>query len=262
MTSGEQKWDHLLRSGFADGFRDKPIDWLFGYLPAFAAVGVNLDRPAENANLRILDVGCGKGAMTRALKLDWQAGFVAGVDTSSWAIDHAAAHSEGVCFRTISPTHSLPFASDSFDACIIAFVLCTMSSPDEQQRLLREILRVLAPGGRIAVVANNPEATNRRFSSVLTAAPRRPLQPGHSVKVKLFRLGQSKPFLAFNDYWWPDVHYSGVLGSTGFGDLSVTKPEWNTSVFGPFLQRHGFELEHFEAEQQFPPIAIYSGRKL
>lgn len=45
-----------------------------------------------------------------------------------------------------APAESLPFEDDRFDAAVITLVLCSV---DDQQQVLREVRRVLKPGGRI-----------------------------------------------------------------------------------------------------------------
>jgi ubiquinone/menaquinone biosynthesis C-methylase UbiE len=44
---------------------------------------------------------------------------------------------------------SLPFADESFDTAVITFVLCSVEDPDEA---LREVRRVLKPGGRLVIL--------------------------------------------------------------------------------------------------------------
>jgi len=45
-----------------------------------------------------------------------------------------------------APAEDLPFADDSFDTAVSTLVLCTV---DDQPRALRELRRVLRPGGRL-----------------------------------------------------------------------------------------------------------------
>jgi ubiquinone/menaquinone biosynthesis C-methylase UbiE len=45
-----------------------------------------------------------------------------------------------------APAEDLPFADDSFDTAVSTLVLCTV---DDQPRALRELRRVLRPGGRV-----------------------------------------------------------------------------------------------------------------
>jgi ubiquinone/menaquinone biosynthesis C-methylase UbiE len=57
----------------------------------------------------------------------------------------------GSCPATVlrAPAEDLPFDDDSFDAIVSTLVLCGV---DDQQRALREIRRVLRPGGTLSFV--------------------------------------------------------------------------------------------------------------
>jgi SAM-dependent methyltransferase len=48
-----------------------------------------------------------------------------------------------------APAEDLPFADDSFDVAVSTLVLCTV---DDQPRALRELRRVLRPGGRLLFI--------------------------------------------------------------------------------------------------------------
>jgi SAM-dependent methyltransferase len=48
-----------------------------------------------------------------------------------------------------APAEDLPFANDSFDTAVSTLVLCTV---DDQPRALRELRRVLRPGGRLLFI--------------------------------------------------------------------------------------------------------------
>jgi ubiquinone/menaquinone biosynthesis C-methylase UbiE len=48
-----------------------------------------------------------------------------------------------------APAHDLPFADDTFDTVVSTLVLCTV---DDQSHTLRELSRVLRPGGRLLFI--------------------------------------------------------------------------------------------------------------
>ncbi|MBK8169538.1 MAG: class I SAM-dependent methyltransferase [Sandaracinaceae bacterium] len=97
---------------------------------------------------RVLDIGCGNGALLRALAE--RIGASVGVDASSGMIDKAVANSRShrnLRFQTIDgPT--LPFADGSFDV-VTSFLSFRYLDWDP---ILKEIHRVLAPRGRFLVV--------------------------------------------------------------------------------------------------------------
>ncbi|RPI43901.1 MAG: methyltransferase domain-containing protein [Betaproteobacteria bacterium] len=103
---------------------------------------------------RALDVGCGSGAVTRALaRRVGSAGRAVGVDTSSaiLAVARELAEREGVGnavdFRQ-GDCRSLPFTDASFDVVLAATTLCHVPGPE---RALAEMVRVTRPGGRVGV---------------------------------------------------------------------------------------------------------------
>ena len=96
---------------------------------------------------RVLDIGCGNGALLRALAP--RLGPSLGVDASAGMIDRAKSHPiEGqVSFTRISGP-SLPAEDDAFD---IVISLLSWRYLDWDP-MLEEIARVLAPGGKLVVV--------------------------------------------------------------------------------------------------------------
>ena len=105
---------------------------------------------------RILDVGCGTGAMAVAAADRWPTVTVDGVDASEGMLAIARgelAARPGPVRDRVRYAHGyadmLPFADDTFDVVLAAFVLQLVPS---RPRALREMRRVLRPGGRMACV--------------------------------------------------------------------------------------------------------------
>lgn len=108
-------------------------------------------RTSEGAS--VLDVGCGTGKP--ALRLACQLGVrVTGVSVSRQQVDMATAQAQALRLTdSVTFQHAdamaLPFDNDSFDAAIAIESLLHMPDP---VRALREIARVLRPGGHLAAV--------------------------------------------------------------------------------------------------------------
>ncbi len=104
------------------------------------------------AGLRILDLGCGTGADLQAIasRLDGDC-ELQGVDISPDLVGEAerraAAAGVSIAFTT-ADAQALPFAAQSFDRCRIDRMLMHVPAPD---RVLREVHRILVPGGRLVV---------------------------------------------------------------------------------------------------------------
>lgn len=104
---------------------------------------------APSAGLRILDAGCGDGALATALGR--RGANVTGVDADphmlAAARERASVMGLPAAF-TEGDIRSLQFADASFDIVVAVTVLCFL--PDTQ-RALSEFVRVLRPGGRLVI---------------------------------------------------------------------------------------------------------------
>ena len=101
--------------------------------------------------MRILDAGCGAG---RNLVYMMRSGFdVWGIDERADAVDAARALARdlaphlGADRFSVQRVEALPFADASFDAVISSAVMHFARDEAHWQAMLREMWRVLAPGG-------------------------------------------------------------------------------------------------------------------
>ena len=124
-----------------------------GLGPAFRerTVGLAALRPGES----VLDVGCGTGVLTRlAARAVGPAGTVWGIDPAPnmirVATENAARLGSMARFR-LAAIEELPFEDASFDVVLSSFMLHHLP-PDVKRAGLREVRRVLKPGGRLVAV--------------------------------------------------------------------------------------------------------------
>jgi SAM-dependent methyltransferase len=187
------------------------------------------DFAGVQAPQRVLDVGCGPGALTRELIERLGASSVTGVDPSvSYA---ASAHQRFPGVRIeVAFAGNLPFDDAEFDASLAQLVVHFLPDP---VRDLRELTRVTRAGGVVAAcVWDHAGGTSplSRFWDVLSrmdpAAPSEADLPGT-------REGQLGEYLSraglqdvtetvltvrvqhptFDDWWEPYLHAAGPVGS-------------------------------------------------
>lgn len=100
-------------------------------------LGLDPDR-----GLRILEIGCGPGALAGALRRWYPQADITGLDRDSAFIKFATKQEPGITFVEGDAT-DLPFPGESFDVCISY----TVSEHIPPEAFFGEQWRVLAPGG-------------------------------------------------------------------------------------------------------------------
>jgi ubiquinone/menaquinone biosynthesis C-methylase UbiE len=102
----------------------------------------------------ILDVGCGHGRSLTELSTRAVTGRIVGVDPSELMIEIAAQRNRALIEAArvevvLATVDSLPFLNDTFDKVLCVHVLYFWKDLDAS---VREIARVLKPGGRVGLV--------------------------------------------------------------------------------------------------------------
>ncbi|MGW5716562.1 class I SAM-dependent methyltransferase [Amycolatopsis sp. NPDC003865] len=106
----------------------------------------------------LLDVGCGPGMMVRHLRESRPAEFsVTGCDRSAAMVDAARRNAGQAADFTVGDIEELPFLDGGFDIVLAMGVLEYVDVP----LALREIARVLRPGGLAVVTMLNPHSPYR-----------------------------------------------------------------------------------------------------
>ena len=111
---------------------------------------------------KVLDVGCGRGLMLIGAALRLKQGAAIGIDL--WRTEDQAGNSldaalnnvrlagvaDRVCIDT-GDARNLPYPNESFDLVLSHWVIHNLPDANDRRQTLNEMLRVLRPGGVIAL---------------------------------------------------------------------------------------------------------------
>jgi ubiquinone/menaquinone biosynthesis C-methylase UbiE len=131
-------------------------DWTVAWSTRDAAMKANvieLAHPQLGKGKRVLDVGCGTGTLVLALARSAPGVDVVGVDADPAILEmaRAKAGSAGVQVEFIvGQVNALRFPDASFDLVISTLVFHHLL-PEMKRQALREIQRMLRPGGRLLI---------------------------------------------------------------------------------------------------------------
>ena len=181
-------------------------------------------------NMRVLDVGCGPGALTTELARRVGAANVAGIDPSSSFVEACRARLPDADIQSGSAEH-LPWGDQEFDAALSQLVLSFVSDADQVAREIRRVVRerrpiaacmwMKGPGLQIAqlfwqsAASVDPTLTNRE----LEVSFREPGEIANLWKRSGLRdveetfLEVSTTYDSFDDFWTPVESAAGSIGA-------------------------------------------------
>lgn len=134
----------------------------------------------------VLEVGCGTGVLARRLRAQvGPSGRVVGLDLSDSMLSVARERCPEVELRQ-GDAMALPFPDASFDAALGAFMLMFVPDPE---LAVRELWRVLRPGGRLVVSVWEGLAQNPAYATLAAIATRRLGQRAGDALAWPFALG-------------------------------------------------------------------------
>ncbi len=188
-----------------------------------------VDLAGVRAGQRVLDVGCGPGALTAELVARVGAEAVVAVDPSEPFVAAARARYPGVDVRQAN-AEALPYPDRSFDAALAQLVVHFMADPVAG---LREMARVTRRGSTVAACvwdyaggrgALGPfwEAARELDPEAVDESKLAGARPGHLTElmeaaglggVEEVELSVSRDFASFDDWWEPFTRGVGPAGA-------------------------------------------------
>lgn len=151
MTEAERPGpDQGAHDPALEGLPDAYADWrrsTLGRITDALEEHLLLDRIGPVRGLRILDVGCGDGVL--ATRLARSGARVTGIDASAdiFAAARRRAKAAGVEIDLVEgDAGGLPYPAGHFDRVVSVATLCFVDDP---RPTIREMVRVLKPGGRL-----------------------------------------------------------------------------------------------------------------
>jgi ubiquinone/menaquinone biosynthesis C-methylase UbiE len=183
---------------------------------------------------KILDLGCGTGLFLKAY--EEQGGCGIGLDLSREMIRRARKRCrESECF--VGNAEILPFRDESFDAVCSLMAFSYVKRPD---LLLSEALRVLRPGGKIAICTLGKNLLTSGLPAIYTMA--------ELMKLKKIGMGD------FGEYYYGESEMQDLLAGAGFTSVEIGKCSFAHLNLADPIFRLARKVEPF-VEEKVPRLA-------
>jgi SAM-dependent methyltransferase len=166
---------------------------------------------------RVLDVACGTGILARHVApLVGPSGSVVGLDINEGMLDVARRKAPEIEWKQ-GRAEELPFAEGSFDAVVSQFALMFF---EDRQGAIREMLRVLKPGGRLAVAVWDSAENSPGYAALMDLLQRLFGEQAADALRAPFVLGDTQTLRAlFASAGLPDAQVTTQEGTARFPSI-------------------------------------------
>ena len=192
---------------------------------------------------RALDFGCGTGRSTRFLRdLAFE---VTGVDVSEVMLDQARGRDPHGDYHLVADGNLTGFGTGALDLILAAFTFDNIPTDQQKSSALRELRRLLAPGGRLVVVVSSPAIYLHEWASFSTRdyPANRSARDGDPVRIVMLDVPDRRPVV---DIVCSDAHYRELFEAVGLRVVDILRP-----------LATGAEQVQWVGETTIPPWTIY-----
>lgn len=109
---------------------------------------------------KILDAGCGSGALLKLLRANDTTRELYGIDFAKEMLAKAKTRLPGVKFEVANLNNTLPFSNESFDCVVCTNAIYAVDNPKD---VIEELIRVTAPNGMVIVSTPKRKAKGHRI---------------------------------------------------------------------------------------------------
>ena len=170
---------------------------------------------------KAIDFGCGAGRSTRFLR---ELGFeVVGVDISEPMLARARHRDPQGDYRLIPDGDLGSLVANAYDLALSAFTFDNIPTMEKKVTLLRDLKRLLRPGGRIVNLVSSPEIYVNEWASFSTKdfPGNRDAQCGDKVLIVMLDVADRRPV---EDILWTDEGYRDAYERAGVTPIEVYRP--------------------------------------